>query len=280
MRSILATDPRMLRGDPGQPARPRRVLATLAVRPRSRGGRCGRHEGLSGPMKIESISPVQPSQDAGAETGAFRGAFGDPRGRSRRRPFQRGGLARWLARNVAGDPRAAGLAAPRRRRRHAAGGAHGPAQVSWMPLPLALLLGGCVSQPAPMSPKVTVGGSVGGVSAGAPGATQAAPVCRRSGGCKRLPSGATGCPGCRCAMRSIWRSTGWRARHCTYAPSFPGWASRRSRRAPGSGWRRASMSGSGWFGATVFRIVRPLARKKDLATIDTLPAVSESAYGD
>lgn len=52
------------------------------------------------------------------------------------------------------------------------------------------------------------------------------------------------------------------------------------RRAPGSGWRRASMSGSGWFGATVFRIVRPLARKKDLATIDTLPAVSESAYGD
>lgn len=33
-----------------------------------------------------------------------------------------------------------------------------------MLLPLALLLGGCVSQPAPMSPKVTVGGSVGGVS--------------------------------------------------------------------------------------------------------------------
>ncbi|HCF4203905.1 YscW family type III secretion system pilotin ExsB [Pseudomonas aeruginosa] len=31
-----------------------------------------------------------------------------------------------------------------------------------MLLPLALLLGGCVSQPAPMSPKVTVGGSVGG----------------------------------------------------------------------------------------------------------------------
>ncbi len=33
-----------------------------------------------------------------------------------------------------------------------------------MLLPLAWLLGGCVSQPAPMSPKVTVGGSVGGVS--------------------------------------------------------------------------------------------------------------------
>ena len=29
-----------------------------------------------------------------------------------------------------------------------------------------------------------------------------------------------------------------------------------------------------------FPNVRPLARKKDLATIDTLPAVSESAYGD
>ncbi len=105
--SRSATDPRMLRGDPGQPARPRRVLATpAAVRQRSRGGRCGRHEGLSGPMKIESISPVQPSQDAGAET------VGHFEGRSVTRAAVRGddrssvaGLARWLARNVAGDPR-------------------------------------------------------------------------------------------------------------------------------------------------------------------------------
>ncbi|MBW6186266.1 translation initiation factor IF-2 N-terminal domain-containing protein, partial [Pseudomonas aeruginosa] len=76
----------MLRGDPGQPARPRRVLATpAAVRQRSRGGRCGRHEGLSGPMKIESISPVQPSQDAGAET------VGHFEGRSVTRAAVRGG---------------------------------------------------------------------------------------------------------------------------------------------------------------------------------------------
>lgn len=118
-------------------------------------------------MKIESISPVQPSQDAGAE------AVGHFEGRSVTRAAVRGedrssvaGLARWLARNVAGDPRSeqalqrladgdgTPLEAP-----------HGPAQVRcWMLLPLALLLGGCVSQPAPMSPKVTVGGSVGGVS--------------------------------------------------------------------------------------------------------------------
>nr|MBF3179918.1 T3SS regulon translocated regulator ExsE family protein [Pseudomonas aeruginosa] len=57
-------------------------------------------------MKIESISPVQPSQDAGAET------VGHFEGRSVTRTAVRGddrssvaGLARWLARNVAGDPR-------------------------------------------------------------------------------------------------------------------------------------------------------------------------------
>ncbi|WP_181272621.1 T3SS regulon translocated regulator ExsE [Pseudomonas aeruginosa] len=57
-------------------------------------------------MKIESISPVQPSQDAGAE------AVGHFEGRSVTRAAVRGedrssvaGLARWLARNVAGDPR-------------------------------------------------------------------------------------------------------------------------------------------------------------------------------
>lgn len=57
-------------------------------------------------MKIESISLVQPSQDAGTE------AVGHFEGRSVTRAAVRGddrssvaGLARWLARNVAGDPR-------------------------------------------------------------------------------------------------------------------------------------------------------------------------------
>ncbi|HCT4288628.1 T3SS regulon translocated regulator ExsE family protein [Pseudomonas aeruginosa] len=61
-------------------------------------------------MKIESISPVQPSQDAGTET------VGHFEGRSVTRAAVRGDdrssvaglarwLARWLARNVAGDPR-------------------------------------------------------------------------------------------------------------------------------------------------------------------------------
>ncbi|HHG4314509.1 TPA: T3SS regulon translocated regulator ExsE family protein [Pseudomonas aeruginosa] len=55
-------------------------------------------------MKIESISPVQPSQDAGAET------VGHFEGRSVTRAAVRGddrssvaGLARWLARNVASE---------------------------------------------------------------------------------------------------------------------------------------------------------------------------------
>ncbi|MBG6795955.1 T3SS regulon translocated regulator ExsE family protein, partial [Pseudomonas aeruginosa] len=54
-------------------------------------------------MKIESFPPVQPSQDAGAE------AVGHFEGRSVTRAAVRGdgrssvaGLARWLARNVAG----------------------------------------------------------------------------------------------------------------------------------------------------------------------------------
>lgn len=150
-----------------------------------------------------------------------------------------------------------------------------------MLLPLALLLGGCVSQPAPMSPKVTVGGSVGGVSLQARQAQLRlrlyAVVQGRMQTIAERRYRVSGLP-LRYAFDLEVDRLG--ARHCTCVPSFPGWASRRSRRVPGNRWRRASMSGSGWFGATVFRIVRPLARKKDLATIDTLPAVSESAYGD
>ena len=199
----------------------------------------------------ESISPVQPSQDP--DGGAFRGAFGDPRGRSRRRPFQRGragalaGARGW--RSAQRRP-----CAPRRRRRHAAGGAHGPAQVRcWMLLPLALLLGGCVSQPAPMSPKVTVGGSVGGVSAGAPGATQAAPVCRRSG---RDANDCRARAGVRVAValcvRSGGRQVGGRGIVPTHRAFLGG---RRGGQASAwQRWRRASMSGSGWFGATVFQL--------------------------
>lgn len=150
-----------------------------------------------------------------------------------------------------------------------------------MLLPLALLLGGCVSQPAPMSPKVTVGGSVGGVSLQA----------RQAQLRLRLYAVVQG--GMQTIAERRYRVSGLPLRYAfdlevdrlegeaLYLRTELSWVGVAAvRRAPGSGWRRASMSGSGWFGATVFRIVRPLARKKDLATIDTLPAVSESAYGD
>lgn len=150
-----------------------------------------------------------------------------------------------------------------------------------MLLPLALLLGGCVSQPAPMSPKVTVGGSVGGVSLQA----------RQAQLRLRLYAVVQG------RMQTIaerrYRVSGLPLRYAfdlevdrlegeaLYLRTELSWVGVAAvRRVPGNRWRRASMSGSGWFGATVLRIVRPLARKKDLATIDTLPAVSESAYGD
>ncbi len=147
-----------------------------------------------------------------------------------------------------------------------------------MLLPLALLLGGCVSQPAPMSPKVTVGGSVGGVSLQA----------RQAQLRLRLYVVVQG------RMQTIaerrYRVSGLPLRYAfdlevdrlegeaLYLRTELSWVGVAAVQA--SAWRRASMSGSGWFGATVFRIVRPLARKKDLATIDTLPVVSESAGGD
>lgn len=150
-----------------------------------------------------------------------------------------------------------------------------------MLLPLALLLGGCVSQPAPMSPKVTVGGSVGGVSLQARQAQLRlrlyAVVQGRMQTIAERRYWVSGLPLRYAFDLEVDRLEG-EALYLRTELSWVGVAA--VRRVPGNRWRRASMSGSGWFGATVFRIVRPLARKKDLATIDTLPAVSESAYGD
>lgn len=150
-----------------------------------------------------------------------------------------------------------------------------------MLLPLALLLGGCVSQPAPMSPKVTVGGSVGGVSLQA----------RQAQLRLRLYAVVQG------RMQTIaerrYRVSGLPLRYAfdlevdrlegeaLYLRTELSWVGVAAVQA--SAWQRVAAGVDErvrLFGATVFRIVRPLARKKDLATIDTLPAVSESAYGD
>lgn len=150
-----------------------------------------------------------------------------------------------------------------------------------MLLPLALLLGGCVSQPAPMSPKVTVGGSVGGVSLQARQAQLRlhlyAVVQGRMQTIAERRYRVSGLPLRYAFDLEVDRLEG----EALYLRTELSWVGVAAVQASAcSGWRRASMSGSGWFGATVFRVVRPLARKKDLATIDTLPAVSESAYGD